>query len=223
MRLPSSVSEFVSSFWLAGFTSFQPRMISGAWLEANTPTSLAMARPRRGVGPGRPHFFQEIGLGHSGDHEIEPEEIRVDPRREEGHVVALDRGPHLGLQGIAIEDLLPVGAVLIAELGGALKIEKELAQPVVSHVAILPRARRYCFLSCSLVRGPNLTGRVRFVVVRPSDCFSTTRSCCTSDDPPTGITIRPPGLSWSTSGCGIAAGAAVTMMESKGAAAGQPP
>src|SRR5258706_15430979 len=132
-------------------------MISGAWLEANPPTSLAMARPRRRVGAGGAHFFQEIGLGHSGDNEIEPEEIGVDPRREEGHVVALDRGPHFGLQGIAVEDLLAVGAVLIAELGGALKIEKELAQPIVSHVAILPRARRYCFLSCCLVRGTNLT------------------------------------------------------------------
>src|SRR5258708_40147018 len=108
-------------------------MISGAWLEANTPTSLAMARPRRGVGPGRPHFLQEIRLGHSGDNEIEPEEIRVDPRREEGHVVALDRGPHFGLQRVAVENFLPVGAVLIAERRGALKIEKKFAQPVVSH------------------------------------------------------------------------------------------
>src|SRR6266850_5969570 len=110
-----------------------------------------MARPRRGVGTGRPHFSQEIGLGHSGNHEIKSEEIRVDPRREEGYVVALDRGPHFGLQRIAVENLLPAGAVFVAERRGALKIEKELAQPVVSHVAILPRARRYCFLSCSLV------------------------------------------------------------------------
>src|SRR5258705_686509 len=107
MRLPSSVSEFVSSFWLAGFTSFQPRMISGAWLEANTPTSLAMARPRRRVGAGGAHFFQEIGLGHSGNYEIKPQEIRVDPRREEGHVVALDRGPHFRLQRTAVQNLLP--------------------------------------------------------------------------------------------------------------------
>src|SRR6266852_1781005 len=133
MRLPSSVSELVSSLWFAGLTSFQPRMISGAWLDAYTPTSLAMARPRRSGGPGGSHFSQEIGLGHSGDHEIEPEEIRVDPRRQEGHVVALDRGPHFGLQRIAVENLLPAGAVLVAERGGALKIEKELAQPVVSH------------------------------------------------------------------------------------------
>src|SRR5260370_24222699 len=107
--------------------------MSGAWLEANTPTSLAMARPRRGVGPGGPHFVQEIRLGHSSDHEIEPEQVRIDPRREEGYVVALDRGPHLGLQGIAVENFLPVGAVLVAERGGALKVEEELAQPVVSH------------------------------------------------------------------------------------------
>src|SRR6266853_1473680 len=185
-------------------------MMSGAWLEANTPTSLAMARPRRRGRSGGPHFSQEIRLGHSGDHEIETQKIRVDPRREEGHVVALDRGTHLGLQGIAIEDLLPVGAVLVAEHGGALKIEEELAQPVVSHGAILPRARCYCFVPRSRVRGTNLTGRVRLVVVRPSDCFSTSRRCCTSEGPPTGITIRPPGLSWSISGCGTDAGAAGT-------------
>src|SRR6266853_6028661 len=108
-------------------------MMSGAWLDANTPASLAMARPRRRVGPRRPHFFQEISLGHSGDHEIEPEQVRVDRRREEGDVVALDRAAHLRLERIAVEDLLPVGAVLVAELRGALKVEEELAQPVVSH------------------------------------------------------------------------------------------
>src|SRR5712691_6998329 len=108
-------------------------MMSGAWLEANTPASLAMARPRRSVGPGGSHFFQEIRFGHSGDHEIEPEQVRVDPRREVGYVVALDRGPHFGLQRIAVENLLPVGAVLVAEHRGALKIEEELAQPIVSH------------------------------------------------------------------------------------------
>src|SRR5256885_13228083 len=113
--------------------SFQPRMMSGAWLEANTPTSLAMARPRRSVGPGGPHLFQEIRLGHSRDHEIEPEQIRVDPPREERDVVALDRRPHLGLEGIAVEDLLPVGAVFAAERRGALEIEEELAEPVISH------------------------------------------------------------------------------------------
>src|SRR5207244_7818277 len=94
---------------------------------------LAMARSRRGVGPGGSHLFQEIPFGHSGDHEIEPEQVRVDPRREEGYVVALDRGPHFGLQRIAVENLLPVGAVLVAEHRGALKIEEELAQPIVSH------------------------------------------------------------------------------------------
>src|SRR5258708_12378439 len=133
MRLPSSVSELVSSLWFAGLTSFQPRMISGAWLDAYTPTSLAMARPRRGGGAGGSHVSQEIRRGHSRDHEIEPKQVRVDPRREEGHVVALDRGPHFGLQRIAVENLLPAGAVLVAERRGALKIEKKFAQPVVSH------------------------------------------------------------------------------------------
>src|SRR6266699_4983316 len=146
MRRPSSVSARLRSCWSAGLTSFHPRMISGAWLEANTPTSLAMARPRRRGRSGGPHILEEIRIGHSGDYEIETQKIRVDPRREEGHVVALDRGTHLGLQGIAIEDLLPVGAVLVAERRGALKIEEELAQPVVSHGAILPRARCYCFV-----------------------------------------------------------------------------
>src|SRR5260221_768177 len=107
-----------------------------------------MARPRRGVGSGRPHFLQDIRLGHAGDNEIEPEEIRVDPRREEGHVVALDRGPHFGLQRIAVENFLPVGAVLIAELGGALKIEKELAQPVISH------SRYFAMSAALLLRSP---------------------------------------------------------------------
>src|SRR2546423_15691935 len=92
-----------------------------------------MARPRRSVGPGGPHFFQEIRLGHSRDHEIEPEQVRVDPRREERDVVALDRRPDLGLEGIAVEDLLPGGAVFAAERRGALGIEEELAEPVISH------------------------------------------------------------------------------------------
>src|SRR5260370_42638314 len=95
MRLPSSVSELVSSLWFAGLTSFQPRMISGAWLDAYTPTSLAMARPRRGGGPGGSHFSQEIRLGHSRDPQIKPKPARVDPRREEGHSVALDPAPPL--------------------------------------------------------------------------------------------------------------------------------
>src|SRR5256885_14064269 len=92
-----------------------------------------MARPRRGGGPGGPHFFQEIRLGHSRDHEIEPEEIRVDPGREERDVVALDCGTHLGPQRIAVEDLLPVGAVFVAERSGALQIEEEFAEPIISH------------------------------------------------------------------------------------------
>src|SRR5467141_2215482 len=126
-------------------------MMSGAWLEANTPASLAMARPRRSVGPGGSHFFQEIRFGHSGDHEIEPEQVRVDPRREESYVVALDRGPHFGLQRIAVENLLPVGAVLVAEHRGALKIEEELAQPIVSH-------GRYFAMSAALLFRPPIPG-----------------------------------------------------------------
>src|SRR5712691_2556684 len=108
-------------------------MISGAWLDAYTPTSLAMARPRRGGGPGGPHFSQEFRFGHAGNHEVEAQKVRIDPWREECHVVALDRGAHLWFQWIPVEDLLPVGAVLFAERSRTLKIEEELAQPVVSH------------------------------------------------------------------------------------------
>src|SRR5437763_8878569 len=122
-------------------------MMSGAWLEANTPARLAMARPRRGVCAGGPHFFQEIRLGHSRDHEIEPEEIRVDPGREERDVVALDRSTHLGLQGIAVEDLLPVGAVFVAERRGALQIEDEFDEKIVSH-------GRFYAMRVQLIFGP---------------------------------------------------------------------
>ena len=39
---------------------------------------------------------------------------------------------------------------------------------------------------------------------------------------PIGATSRPPGASWSISGCGIRSGAAVTTIASNGAASGQP-
>ena len=83
------------------------------------------------------------------------------------------------------------------------------------------RAGSY-FVAGALVSGTNLTGSVRRVVDVPSSCFSTTSKNCTSCNRPVGITIRPPGLSWSINGCGIAGGAAVTTIESKGAASGQP-
>src|SRR5262245_4330136 len=115
-------------------------MISGAWLEANTPTSLAMAGPRGGFGSGVAHLLQELGLRHSRDDEIESKQVGIDPGGEKYDIVALDRLAHLGLQGVAIEDLPAVGAIFLAERRGALKIEEKLAQPVVSHVAILPWA-----------------------------------------------------------------------------------
>src|SRR6266571_4181720 len=160
MRRPSSVSARLRSCWSAGLTSFQPRMISGAWLEANTPASLAMARPRRGGGPGGSHFSQEFRFGHSGNHEVEAQKVGVDPRGEERDVVALDRGAHFGLQGIAVENLLPAGAVFLAERSGTLKIEEELAQPVVSHIryfamsvgACNPRTRLFSLAFCSISR-----------------------------------------------------------------------
>src|SRR6266446_8176130 len=92
-----------------------------------------MARPRGGGGPGGPHPFQELRFGHAGNHEVEAQKVGVDPRSEECDVVALDGGAHFGLQGIAVEDRLTVGAVFLAERSGTLKIEEELAQPVVSH------------------------------------------------------------------------------------------
>src|SRR6266508_2289282 len=108
-------------------------MMSGAWLDANTPTSSAMARSRRRCGPGGPHPFQELRFRHAGNHEVEAQKIGVDARSEECDVVALDGGAHFGLQGIAVEDLPPIGPVFFAERSGTLEIEEELAQPVVSH------------------------------------------------------------------------------------------
>src|SRR4051812_33689760 len=161
--------------------SFQPRTTSGAWLDAKTPASSAMAGPRGGIGAGRAHLAEELRVGHAAHDEIEAQQIRVDPRGEERDVVLLHRGAHLGLQGIALQDLAAVGAVLGAQRRRALQVEEELAQPVVSHGAILPRAR---------VSGTKRTGNVRRRAVVPSDRLSMTSSCCTSPTPPTGITRR---------------------------------
>src|SRR5882672_467642 len=139
MRRPTSVIDRVRLSWFAGLTSFQPRTMSGAWLEANTPTSLAMAGPRGVLGAGVAHLGEEFALGHAGDDEIEAQEIGVHARREKNDVVALHRLAHLGFQGIAVQDLFPVGAVFRAEGRGALEIEEKLAQPIVSHGSILPR------------------------------------------------------------------------------------
>src|SRR5262245_50408296 len=139
MRRPSSVIERERLSWFAALTSFQPRMMSGAWLAAYTPTSLAMAGPRRGFRAGVAHLGEELPLRHPADDEVEAQQVGVDARCEEHDVVALDRLAHLGLQGVAIEYLLPVRAVLGAQRRRALKIEEKLAQPVVSHVSILPR------------------------------------------------------------------------------------
>src|SRR5882672_2313458 len=139
MRRPTSVIDRVRLSWFAGLTSFQPRTMSGAWLEANTPTSLAMAGPRRRFGSGAPDFLQELRFGHAGDDEVEAQQVRIDPGGEKHHVIALDCLAHLGLQRVAIEDLLAVAAVFDAQGRGALEVEKKLAQPIVSHGAILPR------------------------------------------------------------------------------------
>src|SRR5882672_8569095 len=199
MRPPSSVIDRVRLSLFAALTSFQPRTMSGAWLAAYTPTSLAMAGPSRRFGSGVAHLFQELGLGHPGDHEIEAQQVGIDPRGEEDHVIALDRLAHLRLEGIAVQNLAPVGAVLFAERSGALEIEEELAQPIVSHGVILPWPR---------VSGTNLTDRVRLVVALPSARFSTSSSCCTSSDSPTGMTILPPGLRIARSAAAAARGEA---------------
>ena len=62
----------------------------------------------------------------------------------------------------------------------------------------LRRARAYF----ERVRGTKRTGIVRRVTVEPSGFFSMTCKSCTCHCPPTGITSRPPGLSWSTKGFG---------------------
>src|SRR5579864_1765709 len=140
MRRPISVMERVRLSWLAGLTSFQPRMMSGAWLEANTPTSLAMAGPRCGHRTRFFHLAEEFRLGHADDDEVEPEQVGIHPRREKRHVVALDGSAHLRLEGIAVEDRLAVGPVFRAERRGTLQVEEKLAQPIVAHkVLILPR------------------------------------------------------------------------------------
>src|SRR4051812_15768048 len=192
--------------------SFHPRTTSGAWLDAKTPASSAMTGPRGGIGAGRAHLAEELRVGHAAHDEIEAQQIRVDPRREERHVVLLHRRAHLGLQGIAVQDFPAVGAVFGAERGRALQVEEELAQPVVSHGSILPRAR---------VSGTKRTASIRRRAVVPSECLSMTSSCCASPLPPTGITSRPPGLSCSRSGGGTSGAAAVTMIESKGACSAQ--
>ena len=46
--------------------------------------------------------------------------------------------------------------------------------------------------------------------------------CDAWKNPPTGMTMRPPGESCSSSGCGMLSGAAVTMIPSKGANSGHP-
>src|SRR4029077_11266170 len=88
MRRPTSVIDRVRLSWFAGLTSFQPRTMSGAWLEANTPTRLAMAGPRGILGAGVAHSGEEFGLGHAGDDEIEAQQVGVHARRQKNDVVA---------------------------------------------------------------------------------------------------------------------------------------
>jgi len=79
-------------------TSFQPRMMSGAWLEANTPASLAMARLAAASAP-RFSLFSENPLRTFRRHEIEPEQEGLTRDATKATSSALDRGPHSGFSG----------------------------------------------------------------------------------------------------------------------------
>src|SRR5258705_9811047 len=143
-----------------------------------------MARSRRGLGAGVAHFLQEFGLGHAGDDEVETQQIGIDPRGEEYHVIALDRLAHLGLQRIAVQDLLPAGAVLLAQWRGALKIEEKFAQPIVSHASILP--------CCPVPASGERTSRAGFALW--SRCRRTvSRRAADTASPPV---LRPESPSW---------------------------
>src|SRR5262249_1292895 len=74
--------------------------------------------------------------------------------------------------------------------------------------------------SISPVIGTNRTGRMSFSEIFPDLSLESTFSSWKNF--PTGMTMRPPGASWSSSGCGMRSGAAVTMIASKGACSGQP-
>src|SRR5258708_23806 len=79
-------------------------MMSGAWLEANTPTSLAMARPCRRGRSGGPHLSPEIRLGPSGRPKIDTQKIRGEPRRRAAVGLLLHEQEVLHVRGSAHRD-----------------------------------------------------------------------------------------------------------------------
>src|SRR5438094_9914502 len=96
-------------------------MMSGPWLAANAPTSLAMVQTP-----------DEFVVLHASGEEVVAQEIRIGARGEERHVVLGDGALHALIERIAREDLFARGA----ELGrrrGRLQVEEELTQPVVAH------------------------------------------------------------------------------------------
>src|SRR5262245_29317632 len=75
---------------------------------------------------------------------------------------------------------------------------------------------------CDRVKGTKRTGLTERIFVSPGAIFSRTVSCCVAYVDPTGMTIRPPTLSWSISGGGTCPSAAVTIIASNGPHSGQP-
>jgi len=90
----------------------------------------------------------DLGPYRISDPQTEDQRGRCGDGRERDHGLPydlgrrfdLDRGAHLWRQGIAVENCRPVDAILCAERRGALKIEEELAEPVVSHGSLLCNA-----------------------------------------------------------------------------------
>src|SRR6266850_4183203 len=76
--------------------------------------------------------------------------------------------------------------------------------------------------SCSRTNGTNRTGTVSRMSTRKASCFVTSLSTWSSLAGPTGMIMRPPGASSSTSACGMNVPPAVTMIRSNGAASGHP-
>src|SRR5579863_8414570 len=99
------------------------------------PTSSAMA------GHSSAQSCDELRVGHASGREVVAEQVGVGEARQRGNVVGEHRGAYLGLQRIAGEDGVAVTPVF-RDARGVLKIEAELAQPVIPHALHLGAARR---------------------------------------------------------------------------------
>src|SRR5207249_344891 len=109
--------------WSAG-TRSHSRMMSGPWLAANAPTSLAMVQTP-----------DEFVVLHASGEEVVAQEIRIGARREERHVVLGDGALHALIKRIAREDFF----ARRAEFGRGrrrLQVEEELGEPVIAHEII---------------------------------------------------------------------------------------